>query len=685
MGKRKIKVSWLITALLLVIQTVALIVVYVFVNGALTNNIRENTLANMRTIVEERSLLIENYVRETERYLTAYSRAGEINDLLKNPTDPAAVAAAQKFTEKFSADMENLEGIYASEWNTHVLAHTSAAVVGITTRTGDPLKALQDSMLAADGVYNTGFIFSPATGKQIVSMYRACFDENGNPIGLVGGGIFISGLKEELDSLPVADLTQAKYYLINANTGEYIFHENEEMLGVVSEEQYVTDIIAATKEKGAGGAYTDYVEYTDAEGTESLAAYHYIADRDWIFLLADNADEIFASANQTKQTLLILCAVALLVLLVVTYVTITVCMKPLSPIGRTLLHIAQCDISDDDEVKKYIKRNDDLGGIAKASGIVISALRDIVGTLKECCVQLNDKVYTLQDSSVYLVDCVTDNISTTEELSASLENVNDAIEKVNNEIVVIHNAINGVAGNLKNSSEASDAMLAGAEQMRDMADNTFQLSKQRLATTKESVKVALESLNSLSEINGMASSILEIASQTNLLSINASIEAARAGEAGRGFAVVAEEIGKLAETSEDTASSIQKLCDSSNQSILAVNECVQTIMQFMENDVMTNFEIFAGKSNEYSTSVAAIQKDIEELNSFMKNLEQSMEQISGHVENVQDISHGNKAAIGIIVEKSESTANIAIEIQKQAEENKGMADSLDEIVNKFTL
>ena len=685
MGKRKIKVSWLITSLLLVIQTVALVVVYVFVNGALTKSIHENTVANMRTIVEERSLIIENYVRETERYLTAYSRAGEINDLLKNPTDPKAVAAAQKYTEVFSADMENLEGIYASEWNTHVLAHTNAAVVGITTRKGDPLKALQDSMLAADGVYNTGFIFSPATGKQIVSMYRACFDEKGEPIGLVGGGIFISGLKEELDSLPVADLKQAKYYLINANTGEYIFHENEEMLGVVSEEQYVADILAATKEKGANGPYTDYVEYTDAEGTESLAAYHYIADRDWVFLLADNAEEIFASANESKTVLLVLCAVALIVLLLITYITITVCMKPLSPIGKTLLLIAECDISDDEEVKKYIKRNDDLGGIAKASGVVITSLRNIISTLKDCCVQLNEKVYTLQDSSSYLVDCVTDNISTTEELSAGLENVNEAIEKVNEEITGIHNAINGVSGNLKNSSDASDAMLDGATQMRDMAATTFRSSKQRLDETKESVKAALESLNNLSEINVMASSILDIASQTNLLSINASIEAARAGEAGRGFAVVAEEIGKLAETSEDTASGIQKLCDSSNQSIHAVNECVQTIMQFMENDVLANFEVFADKSNEYSVSVEAIKKDIEELNGFMVNLEQSIKQISENVENVQDISHGNKAAIGVIVEKSESTANIALEIQKQSEENKNMADSLDGIVNKFTL
>ena len=685
MGKKKVKVSWLITAVLLVVQTITLVVVYAFVNGAITKSIHSSTVASMKTMVEERSLIIENYVRETERYLTAYSRAGEIKELMKNPTDAAAVKAAQAYTELYSGDMENLEGIYASEWDTHVLAHTNAAVVGIYTRKGDSLKALQDSMLAADGVYNTGFIFSPASGKQIVSMYRACLDDNGNPLGLVGAGIYISGLKEALDSLPVADLTQAKYYLINAKTREYIFHENEEMLGAAAEETYVKDILANIQQTGGVNSFTDYTEYSTEDGVESIAAYHYIADRDWIFLLADNADEIFASANATKQVLLILCAVALVVLLAITYIIITLCMRPLSPIGKTLLQISEFDISDYSEVKKYINRKDDLGDIAKASRVVIKSLRNILGTLKECCTQLNDKVYTLQDSSVHLVDCVTDNISTTEELSAGLENVNDAIESVNEEINSIHNAINGVAGNLKSSSDATDLMVSGAVQMRDMADTTLQTSKQRLAATKASVKNALNSLNSLSEINGMASSILEIASQTNLLSINASIEAARAGEAGRGFAVVAEEIGKLAETSEETASSIQKLCDSSNESILAVNECVQTIMQFMESDVLENFEVFAGKSNEYSASAEAIKHDIEELNGFIGTLEQSIAQISKNVLEVQDISQGNKAAIGVIVEKSESTAAIAMEIQKQSDENKNMADSLDAIVNKFTI
>ncbi|MDD6327126.1 MAG: PDC sensor domain-containing protein [Lachnospiraceae bacterium] len=124
-----------------------------------------------------------------------------MKDLLKHPTDTQAIQAAQAYTENFSADVANLEGLYISEWNTHVLAHTNPAVVGITTRKDDPLKALQDALVAAEGVYNTGIIISPASKQQIVSLYQGIFDENGQPLGLVGGGIFTQGLVDILDSL----------------------------------------------------------------------------------------------------------------------------------------------------------------------------------------------------------------------------------------------------------------------------------------------------------------------------------------------------------------------------------------------------------------------------------------------------------------------------------------------------
>lgn len=683
MKETKIKVSYLITALILTVQLIVLGVLYFFVSGQLKKNIRENTISSMETIVTERSQLLENYILQAEGTLTAYSRAGEITALQKNPTSESAFKAAQAYTEKFSADIDNLEGLYASEWDTHVLTHTNAPVVGITTRTGDGLKALQSAMLAADGVYNTGIIISPASGQQIISMYRACYDEKGNPIGLVGGGIFTTGLKEQLNSLPVKGMEQAKYYLINAATGEYIFHENEEMLGVVAEEAHVQDIIADLADETE--AVTTFNEYKDASGEKNIAAYHYMADRGWIFLLTDTSAEIFASVNQAKTILLGLCIAALVLLTVVSFLTISVSMRPLNPIGKTLLHIAECDVSDDKEIQKYIGRKDDLGSIAKASRTVLKSLRGIVTTLKGCGDQLNVKVEELHGSSAKLVDFVTDNISTTEELSASIENLNAAIENINTEISSIRTAIDSVAENLQESADSSDAMLKGARHMKDTATGTLETSKNKLEETKKSVKDALESLNNLSQINGMATNILDIASQTNLLSLNASIEAARAGEAGRGFAVVAGEIGKLAETSKNTASSIQELCASSNDSIETVNECVQTIMQFMEQDVLDGFGALAKESVNYSASVETIKQDIENVNRFVDDLQKSVIQISKNIMDVNDISAENKEAIGEIVEKCESTADVAYEIQKQSEENQQMAASLDEIIKKFTI
>lgn len=390
MKDRKIKVSVMISILVMTIQAIVLLVLYGFASYTNTANIRQITVDSMETMVDERSQIIENYVREVEGYLTAYSRAGDITDLLHDPADPAAIAAAQRYTEVFSADIDNLEGIYVSEWDTHVLAHTNSNVAGIYTREGAALEQLQNAMLEADGVYNTGFIFSPASGKQIISMYRACCDENGSPIGLVGGGIYITRLKEMLDNLPTAGLDNAEYYLVDTNTGNYIFHHDEDMLGIKAEEEHIIEIMESLKGTDASTDMTSFMEYTE-NGTEYISAYHFVSNRGWLFMMTDSSAEIFASVNKNKRDMVIICVAALAVLTLAAYVIISVSMRPLTPIGKMLLRIAHCDISDDYDIKKYVNRKDDLGGIAQASGIVIDSLRNILRTMKECCFELNEK------------------------------------------------------------------------------------------------------------------------------------------------------------------------------------------------------------------------------------------------------------------------------------------------------
>lgn len=665
---------------MLVMQFAVMTILSVFVTYFITSDTRNSTINSMRTIVEERSQIIKNYVQEAEGTLTAYSRAGEVLNIMLNPEDPAAVAAAQAYTENFSKDVANLEGLYASEWNTHVLAHTNPQVVGITTREGDPLKALQDAMLAADGVYNTGIIISPASGQQIVSMYMAVYDEQGNPAGLVGGGIFSTGLIQILDNLTMDGMENATYCMVNVENGQYIFHEDPEKVATPAEEAHIVKL--CEQFKGVAEDSSGYTEYTQ-DGEAYISSYYYMADHGWLFMVSDDQKEIFASTDKMMLTLIIFCFAALFILIIVSLLIVGKMLRPMKSIEGGLVSLQNFDISDNKEVQKYCNRRDELGNIATATKVLIDSLQEITGTLKDCCNTLEEKADELHKSSYELVADVTDNVATTEELSSALESTNNLVSNVDTEIRSINSVVNTILDNISDSIKTSTSVIESAQDMQVKADYAYRNGQETLVETKSSVEEAISSLSSLTKINELASEILNIAGQTNLLSLNASIEAARAGEAGRGFAVVAGEIGTLADTSRNTASSIQAICSETNDSIKVVNDCFDTIIAFIEKEVVGQFKDFAEKSTGYSISVNGIKDQLDKVDQAVKQLEGSVRHISENVSDVNDITNENRCAISVIVDKNENTALIAEQIQQQSEQNKKLAEELDNLIGKF--
>lgn len=665
---------------ILVMQMLVMIFLSVMVIIGVTDNVRSTAIDNMQTIVQERSQIVDNYVQESEMILSSYGKAGEILAVMKKPDDADATRAAQAYTEAFSADINNLEGLYASEWNTHVLVHTNKAVVGITTREGDSLKALQDAMLATDGVYNTGIIISPASGAQIVSMYMAIYDSDGQPAGLVGGGIFTTGLIEKLDNLSLNGMEHATYGMVNVKDGKYIFNADSEKIATETQESYLIDL--CNKYADATEDASGYIEHKE-NGKSYFDSYYYMANRGWLFFITDDSDEIFASSISLKTQLVVLCTIILLMLTLISVFVIRKMMKPMKPIENGIVALQQFDISEKPEIEKHYSRGDELGSISRATGTLVQSLREIVITLKECCNTLDEKANSLHISATELVEDVTDNVASTQQLSASFENSTDAINHIYEEIGHINESVDTVLDAIQDSAVMSQNVMESAQDMESKAGKAYHRGEKALETTKNSVGEAIASLNSLSKINQLASEILNIANQTNLLSLNASIEAARAGEAGRGFAVVASEIGTLADTSKSTATDIQGICSEANDSIAAVNNCFNSIVKYMESEVVNQFKNFAAESVENKNVVETIRLQLNDISQSVEILKDSVQQISEHIGNMNNITRENQEAINSIMEKNESTAVVTDSIQAQSEQNKDIAKQLYYLIDKF--
>ena len=256
--------------------------------------------------------------------------------------------------------------------------------------------------------------------------------------------------------------------------------------------------------------------------------------------------------------------------------------------------------------------------------------RDLDKTLRqinEASSQISMGAEQLSFSAQALADGATDQAGAVQELTATIENVaNIANQSAENAEVAANNA-----------KDTAEGAKSGREEMTELVN-----AMERITTTSN-------------EIGKIIATIEEIASQTELLSLNASIEAARAGEAGRGFAVVAQQIGKLATDSADSAILTKTLIEKSLKEIDKGNELAQNTMKAITEVLVSMDQLaeMAVGSAEASKTQAAMLGEIE----------LGIEQISVVVEN-------NSAS-------AQETSAISQELSAQAESFKAMVEEFE--------
>lgn len=533
--------------------------------------------------------------------------------------------------------------------------------------------------------------------EQVISLLD-CYQAN------INAGIYSKeeGMKLAADTVRQLRYGDDGYFWIDQSDGTNVVLLGNDTEGTnrldtkdVTGFEMVKDFIEGAVKNGS--YYNDY-QFPKENGTEPMpkrAYTQYYKPFDWVVGTGnyiDNIDEQIAVStkaadkftNQKINIFLIVCTICEVIMILYLIAISMNITRPLKQIGEALHTMKEGDFTPK-MTDKLLKRKDDFG---KLSGILEKMRTGISTLISEVKDETNITMESVSGISQNMVDLnneVEDVSATTHQLSLSMEETATASKDINNMTKEIGYAARNIAERAQEGAERADIIHQKAKDAKNVANTSKSYLVSQKKSIEQNLQYALSKVQVVSEISTLAGSIMEITSQTNLLSLNASIEAARAGEAGRGFAVVADEIQKLAEQSQQNTENIQKVTMQVNESVRSLAEDAQQLLSFIDNQVMESIGLLETTANDYNEDAREIDSLVTDFSAISEELLASISNITTTLDDISQAAREGADGAANISERVQNVVKSSDLVNTSLQEANGIVGRLENATGKFVL